>query len=176
MDSQTSLEHGDAVKDVAFEVDDVRTIYESAVARGAKGIRAPFTSKDKTGDVLMASVRTYGDTSHTFIEKGAYTGIFLPGYETSNEIDPISKSLPACTLDVIDHCVGNQDWDTMEEACDFYEQCLGFHRFWSVDDKDICTDFSALRSIVMASSNDVVKMPINEPAEGKKKGKSQVEE
>ena len=62
----------------------------------------------------------------------------------------------------------------MEEACDFYERCLGFHRFWSVDDNDICTEFSALKSIVMASPNEVVKMPINEPAEGKKK--SQIEE
>lgn len=57
---------------------------------------------------------------------------------------------------------------------DSYERCLGFHRFWSVDDKDICTDFSALKSIVMASENEVVKMPINEPALGKKK--SQIEE
>ena len=55
-----------------------------------------------------------------------------------------------------------------------YEDCLGFHRFWSVDDKDICTEFSALKSIVMASPNEVVKMPINEPAIGKKK--SQIEE
>ena len=57
---------------------------------------------------------------------------------------------------------------------DSYEKCLGFHRFWSVDDKDICTDFSALKSIVMASENEGVKMPINEPAMGKKK--SQIEE
>jgi 4-hydroxyphenylpyruvate dioxygenase len=55
-----------------------------------------------------------------------------------------------------------------------YEKCLGFHRFWSVDDKDICTEFSALKSIVMASENEVVKMPINEPAMGKRK--SQIEE
>ena len=41
-----------------------------------------------------------------------------------------------------------------------YERCLGFHRFWSVDDKDICTDFSALKSVVMASENELVKMPI----------------
>lgn len=55
-----------------------------------------------------------------------------------------------------------------------YEQCLGFHRFWSVDDKDISTEFSALKSVVMASPNEVVKMPINEPAIGKRK--SQIEE
>lgn len=55
-----------------------------------------------------------------------------------------------------------------------YEKALGFHRFWSVDDNDICTEFSALKSVVMASPNELVKMPINEPAHGKKK--SQIEE
>ena len=55
-----------------------------------------------------------------------------------------------------------------------YEKCLGFHRFWSVDDKDICTEYSALKSIVMASPNELIKMPLNEPAPGKKK--SQIEE
>ncbi len=62
----------------------------------------------------------------------------------------------------------------MASACAFYEQCLSFHRFWSVDDSQICTDFSALRSTVMASANELVKMPINEPAEGRKR--SQIEE
>lgn len=36
------------------------------------------------------------------------------------------------------------------------------------------SEFSALKSIVMASPNDIVKMPINEPAKGKKQ--SQIEE
>lgn len=55
-----------------------------------------------------------------------------------------------------------------------YERVLGFHRFWSVDDKEICTDYSALKSIVMASPDEKIKMPINEPAKGLKK--SQIEE
>lgn len=62
----------------------------------------------------------------------------------------------------------------MDNICDYYERVLGFHRFWSVDDKDICTEYSALKSVVMSSPNDVVKMPINEPARGKKQ--SQIEE
>lgn len=36
------------------------------------------------------------------------------------------------------------------------------------------SEFSALKSIVMSSPNDIVKMPINEPAQGKKQ--SQIEE
>lgn len=55
-----------------------------------------------------------------------------------------------------------------------YEKCLEFHRYWSVDDKDMCSDYSAMRSVVIASPNEIIKMPLNEPAEGLKK--SQIEE
>lgn len=123
----------------------------------------------------LATIKTYGDTTHTLIEKGSYTGVFLPGYRSeTHNTDPLSAFLPSVELSHIDHCVGNQDWDEMENICAYYESVLGFHRFWSVDDKDICTEYSALKSIVMSSPNDVVKMPINEPAKGKKQ--SQIEE
>ena len=55
-----------------------------------------------------------------------------------------------------------------------YEKCLGWHRFWCVDDRELTTEFSTMNSVVMASEDEVVKMPINEPAIGKKK--SQIEE
>ncbi|KAK7515132.1 Glyoxalase/Bleomycin resistance protein/Dihydroxybiphenyl dioxygenase [Phyllosticta citriasiana] len=166
--------HGDAVKDVTFEVDSVDAVYEHAIANGAVSIAAPYTMSDKEGAVRMATITTYGDTTHTLIGTRNYRGVFLPGYRAETTRDPISKFLPSVDLEAVDHCVGNQDWDEMEDACNYYEQVLGFHRFWSVDDKDICTDYSALKSIVMASPNEVVKMPINEPATGKKQ--SQIEE
>lgn len=162
------------MKDVAFEVDDVHAVYENAMNNGAESVLPPHLDSSDDGDVLSASIRTYGDTTHTFITRTTYTGAFLPGYRASTIKDPVNAYLPPINLEAIDHCVGNQDWDEMDEACSFYERCLGFHRFWSVDDKDICTDFSALKSVVMSSANDVVKMPINEPATGKKK--SQIEE
>jgi len=157
------------------EVDDVETVYNQAVARGAASVEAPKIVKDDDGEVKLATIRTYGDTTHTLIERSKYNGIFLPGFRKLAKLDdPLMDFLPPINIEAIDHCVGNQDWDQMETACDYYENCLGFHRFWSVDDKDICTEFSALKSIVMASPNEVVKMPINEPAMGKKK--SQIEE
>lgn len=56
----------------------------------------------------------------------------------------------------------------------FYEKCLGFHRFWSIDDKTLHTEYSSLRSIVVTDYDENVKMPINEPAAGKRK--SQIQE
>jgi len=166
--------HGDGVKDVAFQVDDVRGIFSQAVQKGAKVVREPFELSDKDGKVICATIATYGETTHTLVQRNMYNGVFLPGYRPSTKADPIDAYLPKIELEAIDHCVGNQDWDQMTAACDYYERTLDFHRFWSVDDKDISTEFSALRSIVMASSNDLIKMPINEPAPGKRK--SQIEE
>ncbi|KAH7272205.1 4-hydroxyphenylpyruvate dioxygenase [Fusarium sp. LHS14.1] len=166
--------HGDAVKDVAFEVDNVEGVYYKAVEEGAIAVQDPLVTKDKEhGSVSTAVICTYGDTTHTLISRQNYTGPFLPGFRAVNK-KTASVSMPEVPLARIDHCVGNQSWNEMVSACAFYEQCLSFHRFWSVDDSQICTEFSALSSIVMASPNNVVKMPINEPAPGKKK--SQIEE
>jgi 4-hydroxyphenylpyruvate dioxygenase len=168
--------HGDAVKDVALEVDNIEAIYSQAIAQGAISVQAPQTIRDENGFVTTAIIRTYGDTTHTLISRSSYHGLFLPGFKAipQSKLDPLQKLLPSIQLEAIDHCVGNQDWGAMEAACEYYERCLSFHRFWSVDDNQISTEFSALNSIVMASPNNVVKMPINEPAPGKKK--SQIEE
>ncbi|UZP41966.1 hypothetical protein NXS19_009782 [Fusarium pseudograminearum] len=166
--------HGDAVKDVAFEVENVEGVYHKAVQEGAVAVQDPQVSKDKEhGGVSTAVICTYGDTTHTLISRQNYTGPFLPGYRAWKK-HSATVTLPEVPLVRIDHCVGNQSWNEMDSACAFYEQCLSFHRFWSVDDSQICTEFSALSSVVMASPNNVVKMPINEPAMGKKK--SQIEE
>ncbi|KAJ6049633.1 hypothetical protein N7444_006349 [Penicillium canescens] len=167
--------HGDAVKDVAFEVDDVDAVFNAAVKNGAKVVSNPKVLEDKDGHVKVATIQTYGQTTHTLIERNQYHGTFLPGYrDDTGIVDPLAKFLPGVHLSKIDHCVGNQDWDEMDQICEYYEKALGFHRFWSVDDSQICTEFSALKSIVMASPNEIVKMPINEPAKGKKQ--SQIEE
>lgn len=160
--------------DVAFEVDSVEDLYNAATSAGAKSVRRPSVLHDKMGIVHIATIQTFGDTTHTLVERKSYRGPFLPGYRAETSTDPVNSFLPTIALEAIDHCVGNQDWDEMDGICDYYEKALGFHRFWSVDDKDICTEFSALKSIVMASPGEQVKIPINEPAKGKKQ--SQIEE
>lgn len=59
--------HGDGVKDVAFCVDDAAGIYNKAVERGAVSVHEPKETSDENGSVIMASVKTYGDTIHTFV-------------------------------------------------------------------------------------------------------------
>jgi 4-hydroxyphenylpyruvate dioxygenase len=70
--------------------------------------------------------------------------------------------------------VGNQPDDAMLPVTQWYEKALQFHRFWSVDDSMIHTQFSSLRSIVVTNYEETIKMPINEPANGLRKSQIQV--
>ncbi|XP_036907913.1 4-hydroxyphenylpyruvate dioxygenase isoform X2 [Sturnira hondurensis] len=168
------VKHGDGVKDVAFEVEDCDYIVQKAQERGAKIIREPWVEQDKFGKVKFAVLQTYGDTTHTLVEKMSYTGCFLPGFKGLDSKDALLSKLPHCCLEVIDHIVGNQPDQEMQSASEWYLKNLQFHRFWSVDDTQVHTEYSSLRSIVVTNYEESIKMPINEPAPGKKK--SQIQE
>ena len=109
--------HGDAVKDVAFKVDDARAVYKTAVAQGAIGVQEPIAINNKAdGPFVTAVIATYGDTTHTLVERSSYRGVFMPGYFAMIK-DPLSQHLPEVPLEVIDHCVGNQGWNELEAIC-----------------------------------------------------------
>lgn len=99
--------HGDGVRDVAFLVDDAAGIYNKAVSRGATGVHEPKEFRDENGSVIISSVKTYGDTIHSFIQRVDYTGPFLPGFRAHHLSEPFNKLLPIPALGWIDHCVGN---------------------------------------------------------------------
>jgi 4-hydroxyphenylpyruvate dioxygenase len=162
--------HGDGVHDVALWVDDAKLAWKETTRRGARSIREPFELRDENGVVRLSTIATYGDTVHTFVERGEYKGVFMPGYRAVEE-DTLAR--PVGLLHV-DHMVGNVGWNEMNRWVDFYADVMGFSLYQHFDDKDISTEYSALMSKVMANGNGRVKFPINEPAEGRRK--SQVEE
>ena len=168
------IQHGDGVRDVAFEVENSTAVYENAIKNGAASIRPPTRLEDESGFVIVSSVKTYGDTTHTFIERTNYKGLFLPGFKPHYHKEALNDILNPIKFEKVDHIVGNQPDLKMEEAVKFYEKCLGWHRFWSIDDKTLHTEYSSLRSIVVSDYDENVKMPINEPANGKRK--SQIQE
>lgn len=162
--------HGDGVKVLALWVDDAAQSFIETVTRGAVPYAEPKVMSDEHGEVVTASIRTYGETIHTFVERKNYKGVFLPGYKPrKNEYKPTPIGLK-----YIDHCVGNVGWGEMNKWVDFYEKVMGFSLLLTFDDKDISTEYSALMSKVVSNGNGYIKFPINEPAEGKKK--SQIEE
>ena len=77
-------QHGDGVRDMAFWVDDARAAHAVAVERGATSVMAPTVMRDDHGEVVLAGIRTYGDTIHSIVERRNYTGLFLPGFRAAS--------------------------------------------------------------------------------------------
>lgn len=172
--SQHLSTHGDGVKDIAFSVQDLDSVIASARKRGARIVRDIWTETDADGIVRFATIAAFSDTCHTMVERSGYKGLFLPGFRGSIVKNRLLSSLPATGLLNIDHCVWNQPDGEMEPATQWYEKTLSMKRFWSVDDKQIHTKYSSLRSIVVTNAEETIKMPINEPAAGIRK--SQIQE
>ncbi|MEM1071360.1 MAG: 4-hydroxyphenylpyruvate dioxygenase [Planctomycetota bacterium] len=180
--SDEILRYGDGVKDIALTVFDATKSYEAAIANGAESAAEPRTISDEKGSVTVASIKSYGRAIHTFVSRtGEYSlptvkdgGQFMPVFRhIDSPVNAYNKANP-CGLKYVDHCVGNVEEGKMNYWVDWYENVLGFKMFKHFDDADISTEYSALMSKVMASGNHLIKMPINEPAEGKKK--SQIQE
>lgn len=162
--------HGDGVKVLALWVDDARRAYATAIEKGAISAFEPTVLKDDDGEVVMAAIRTYGETIHTIVERKHYNGPFLPGYQTRSGAFPIQP----VGIKYVDHCVGNVELGDMNRWVKFYQEVLGFKLLITFDDKDISTEYTALMSKVVSNGNGYIKFPINEPARGLKK--SQIEE
>lgn len=166
--------HGDSVKDVAFHVASAESVYRHAVDHGATAVLPPTVVKDGNGSMVLAKLQLFDDTIHTLVQQVDYTGPFLPGFSACS--GGVGMAVPSAPIPVqhIDHCVQNHNWHQMLTACETYARTLGFHQFWQVDQDQVLTEFLALRLIVMASEDEAIKMPINEPAVGR--CKLQIEE
>ncbi len=174
--------YGDGVKDVAFTVHDAVKAYEQAIKNGAESAREPREITDERGTVVVASIKTYGRCILSFVSRsGDYA---LPKVKAGGEFMPVFKKMHSpvndhntanpCGLKYVDHLVGNVELGKMNHWVEWYAEVMGFTMFKHFDDADISTEFSALMSKVMSSGNNLIKMPINEPAPGKKK--SQIQE
>ncbi|CUM68020.1 uncharacterized protein PRCAT00005735001 [Priceomyces carsonii] len=170
--------HAEGVMDIAFQVTDVDASFAKAINAGAGIIKVPRVLSDEYGSVKLATIAIPDtDLQHTLVQIIDYCGPYLPNYflplqAKSNNLPKLSLS--SVNFQSIDHCVENYSWNQMMTQAKFYANIFGFHKFWSIDEQDVSTGETALRSIVMASGNGKIKMPINEPAKARKRG--QIEE
>jgi len=167
--------HGDGVGDLALEVPDVDAAIAHARSQGATVVVDPHTVRDEYGAVRLAALATYGETRHTLVDRSAYTGPFLPGFVAAAATFTAKPAHhPKRYFQAIDHCVGNVELGRMDEWVDFYRRVMGFVNMKEFIGDDIATEYSALMSKVVASGNNRVKFPLNEPSLGRRK--SQIDE
>lgn len=173
-DNMRLMFHGDGVKDIALAVDDVKAAFEGAVRNGAIGVTGPAMQEDNDGIVETATIRAYGDTTHTFVNRDQYRGVFAPGFKKLDPDRYSARTFHPVGLRAIDHIVANVEEGKMDEWVRWYERVLGFTQLVHFDDKEISTEYTALMSKVVQNGTGRIKFPINEPAKAKRR--SQIDE
>jgi 4-hydroxyphenylpyruvate dioxygenase len=152
-----------------LRVPDARAAHALAVSRGAVSAVDPAEVTDAHGTATIAAIETFGQTRHSLVSLGDYTGPYLPGWVAR---EPLVRGTEVWTA--IDHVVGNVELGRMDTWVDFYHRILGFTDMAEFVGEDIATDYSALMSKVVANGARTVKFPLNEPAPGKRR--SQIDE
>lgn len=161
--------HGDGVKVIGLEVGDAETSVREAKARGATILQPAQSFEDEHGVLKTGIIKYAGDTVFKLVERKQYRGLFAPGYQAIEAYGSEAVGLAA-----IDHVVTNVYLGEMNYWVKWFEQVMGFSQLTHFTDKDISTEYSALMSKVMENGTGKIKLPINEPAEGRKK--SQIDE
>jgi 4-hydroxyphenylpyruvate dioxygenase len=160
--------HGDGVRCIALRVGDAAAAFHAATARGATPVTEPRTVHDEHGALRYATIATFGDTVHHLVERDEYSGAFWPGYRDDR------RPGGGVGLRFIDHSVGNVEVGRMDAWVEYYQGVFDFDVFQEFDEKDIATQYSALRSKVTRDPRSMITFPINEPAQGLKA--SQIQE
>ncbi len=160
--------HGDGVKVIGLETHDVDAAMREVRARGATIVQPAQAFEDENGVLKTGIIKYAGDTLIKLVERRNYRGVYAPGYQPLETAGTQSTGLAA-----IDHIVTNVHLGEMNYWVDWFERVMGFSQLAHFSDDDISTEYSALMSKVMEDGRKI-KLPINEPAEGKKK--SQIDE
>jgi len=72
-----------------------------AVERGATVVREPWEESDQDGTVRLTTIQTYGDTTHTLIDRSRYSGWFMPGFKQRPSNDPVLQKLYVSTAFIL---------------------------------------------------------------------------
>lgn len=125
-------------------------------------LKDPLTGRSQTA----AEVQLYGDVVLRLVS-GDFAGPFLAGY---TPVEPGPH--PTFGLRCVDHAVGNVH--DLIAAANYVGGATGFHEFAEFTAEDVGTVDSGLNSMVLASNNESVLLPINEPTFGTPR-KSQIQ-
>jgi 4-hydroxyphenylpyruvate dioxygenase len=159
--------HGLAVRAVGVAVEDAAAAFAAAVAAGARAARPPSTTLDASGaSQTTAEVELYGDVVLRFVS-GESEAPFFAGYTDDPAGAAAADGPGTLGLDRLDHAVGNVPH--LLPAANYVMAATGFHEFAEFVAGDVGTAESGLNSVVLASDDETVLLPINEPVHGTKR-------
>lgn len=155
--------HGLAMRVVGVLVDDANEAYRASVENRAVFVLGPRVLNDdaKGGKMVIEEVKLYDDVVLRYVSKHEYTGPMLPKYEEVESL-PLTYGLVR-----LDHTVRNVY--KLAKAVNYIAKFSGFYKFAEFTVDNVGTIESGLNSMVLASNNEMVLLPINEPTFGTKR-------
>lgn len=138
---------------------------------GAVSLLPPSALDD--GATALAEIALYGDAVLRLVSRPARAAgtprpLFLPGYAPVAAPGP-----PRCFgLTRVDHVVGNVP--ELAPVAAYLAGATGFHEFAEFLALDVGTVDSGLNSVVLASNDERVLLPLNEPTHGTRR-RSQIQ-
>ena len=115
---------------------DAEEAFRVAVERGAEPFAEPWVEEDEHGKLVKASIKTYGETIHTFVDRSNYAGVFAPGYHATKHQRPAEST----GLTLVDHVVCNVDLGEMDQWAAYYANIMGFSQLHHFNDDQISTE------------------------------------
>lgn len=177
--TEFTKKHGLGVGAVGIEVADAELAYQESVKNGAESVMKPVVlNSGSKGHISIAEVKLYGDVALRYISRSpGCEDDFLPLYEKTKILEQGQEGDDAYTrlcygIERIDHCVGNVF--NLLETVNYIGGFTGFHEFAEFTAEDVGTVDSGLNSMVLASNNEMVLLPVNEPTYGTRR-KSQIQ-
>ena len=159
--------HGDGVRDIAFAVDNATSAFEETVRRGAQPVMEPAVFENGHGCMVKATVKTFGDTVHSFIQHESPGNVLPPNYQPLENLAPCE----AVNLNSVDHIAICVESGKLDYWVGFYKDVFGFHQSHQ---EDVYTDHSGMNSKAVRNSTGEIKLPIMEPVSGKQRSQIEV--
>lgn len=163
--------HGDGVYDIGFLVADATAAYALALERGARSARQPQVFPSDTGVVTTAAIHAFGDTLHSFVSREGDMEVWQQGFVP---LQDKAVSGPPQVIEAIDHIAVAVQMGALEEQVAFYQDVMGFLAVDFAALSSVSGEYSTMMSKVVEGGAGKVKIPIMEPAAGRKR--SQIEE
>jgi 4-hydroxyphenylpyruvate dioxygenase len=159
--------HGDGVKDIAFGVEDAERSFHLALLRGAYPVQEPVKKENELGQVVTATVRSFGHMTHTFVQRAGRSAAFLPDFQPFHLH---AGSGPSCLVE-LDHVALAFPAGQLEDGVSFYTSVFDLN---VTHEENIVTANSAMNSKVIQNETATVKFSMMEPGPGCRT--SQIEE
>ncbi|MBY0272698.1 MAG: VOC family protein [Alphaproteobacteria bacterium] len=116
------INHDESVKDIAFTTNNVSQLYEATLKAGAVSILEPTEIDDGKDKIIKATIATFGNTVHSFIEREDPSSHELPFYIPLNY--PLKKN--PFNLETVDHIAIAVEKEVLGNGDSFMKMCWIF--------------------------------------------------